>query len=163
MMSQKYNFSTIDNPISSKKGVFLTRQSKNKEAPHRSEASCKTATQANKRDSVPLAGRLSFLSACGRPQAQAPYPETTDEQPVQGPKASLPLYLDLQPIRFAPAECRHPPRELLPHVFTRTLAGGIFFCGTVCYTCVYLPVKKYGALCCPDFPRAGFPGPRQSA
>lgn len=56
MMSQKYNFSTIDNPISSKKGVFLTLQSKNKEAPHRSEASCKTATQANKRDSVPLAG-----------------------------------------------------------------------------------------------------------
>ena len=56
MMSQKYNFATIDNPISSKKGVFLTLRSKNKEAPLESGASCKTTTQANKRDSVPLAG-----------------------------------------------------------------------------------------------------------
>ena len=157
------DFTIFSVPYQHKKGVFLTLQSKNKEVPLESGTSCKTATQANKRDSVPLAGRPSFLSACGRPQAQAPYPETTDEQPVQGPKASLPLYLDLQPIRFAPAECRHPPREPLPHVFTLTLAGGIFFCGTVCYTRVYLPVKKYGALCCPDFPRAGFPDPRQSA
>ena len=157
------DFTIFSVPYQHKKGVFLTLQSKNKEVPLESGTSCKTATQANKRDSVPLAGRPSFLSACGRPQAQAPYPETTDEQPVQGPKASLPLYLDLQPIRFAPTECRHPPREPLPHVFTLTLAGGIFFCGTVCYTRVYLPVKKYGALCCPDFPRAGFPDPRQSA
>jgi len=37
------------------------------------------------------------------------------------PEGALSLYLDLQPIRFAPAECRHPPRELLPHVFTLTL------------------------------------------
>ena len=45
MMSQKYNFSTIDNPISSKKGVFLTLQSKNKEAPLGSEAFCNTVGQ----------------------------------------------------------------------------------------------------------------------
>ena len=82
------------------------------------------------------------------------------------PEGALPLYLDLQPIRFTSAECRHPSRELLPHVFTltpRQARGGIFFCGTFCYPFGHLPVKKYGALCCPDFPRAGFPDPRQSA
>ena len=36
-------------------------------------------------------------------------------------EAPLSLYLDLQPIRFTPAECRHPLRELLPRVFTLTL------------------------------------------
>jgi len=79
------------------------------------------------------------------------------------PEGALSLYLDLQPIRFTPSECRHPMRELLPRVFTLTLSGGIFFCGTVCCPRGHLPVKKYGALCCPDFPRAGFPDPRQSA
>ena len=42
------------------------------------------------------------------------------------PEGALPLYLDLQPIRFTSSECRHPMRELLPRVFTLTPRGGIF-------------------------------------
>ena len=110
----------------------------------------------------PLRGDCHFSRPAVARRLKRPTLRRRTSSPFEA-EASLSLYLDLQPIRFTPAECRHPPRELLPHVFTLTLAGGIFFCGTVCYTCVYLPVKKYGALCCPDFPRAGSPGPRQSA
>ena len=39
--------------------------------------------ESGKRDSVPLSGRLSFLSACGRPQAPATYPKDSDEQPFR--------------------------------------------------------------------------------
>lgn len=46
---------------------------------------------------------------------------------------------------------------LLPHLFTLTsnnIEGGFPFCGTFCCPTVveHLPVKKYAALCCPDFP-----------
>ena len=40
---------------------ILAKQSQNKEIPLESGTSCKATTQTNKRDSVPLAGRLSFL------------------------------------------------------------------------------------------------------
>ena len=53
-------------------------------------------------------------------------------------------------------------RELLPHVLTLTSVEAVIFCGTCCYPKGHLPVRKYGALRCPDFPRAGSPGPRQS-
>ena len=47
-------------------------------------------------------------------------------------------------------------RELLPHVFTITphCCGAVFFCGTCCFPhfCGNLPVRKWDALCCPDFP-----------
>jgi hypothetical protein len=43
-------------------------------------------------------------------------------------------------------------RELLPHVFTLTSYEAVIFCGTFCSSCKPLPVRKHGALCCPDFP-----------
>ena len=121
----------------------------------------KKSDESGKRDSVPLAGRLSFLYACGRPQAEATYPKTWTSSPF-GPCGPASSYLVLQPIRFTPPECHHPMRELLPHVFTLTSVEAVVFCGTCCYPKGYLPVRKYGALRCPDFPRAGFPDPRQS-
>ena len=109
----------------------------------------------------PLRGDCHFSRPAVACRLKRPTLRRRTSSPL-APEGALSLYLDLQPIRFTPAECRHPPRELLPRVFTLTLSGGIFFCGTVCCPCGHLPVKKYGALCCPDFPRAGFPGPRQS-
>ena len=38
--------------------------------------------------------------------------------------------------------------------FSPLLRRAVIFCGTCCYLFRYLPVKKYGALCCPDFPLA---------
>lgn len=80
-----------------------------------------------------------------------------------GSEEPVSLYLDLQPVWFTSPSCRHAMRELLPHVFTLTPFEAVYFCGTGSSPYGPLPVKKYGALCCPDFPRAGFPGPRQSA
>jgi hypothetical protein len=72
-------------------------------------------------------------------------------------------YLVFQPIRFT-----LPPRLLgarwaltppfHPYPNAASWLRRYIFCGTVCYrlACAaqHLPVRKYGALCCPDFPRA---------
>ncbi len=121
----------------------------------------KKSDERGKRDSVPLAGRLSFLYAYSHPQAEATYPKTWTSSPF-GPCGPASSYLVLQPIRFTPPKCHHPMRELLPRVFTLTSVEAVIFCGTCCYPKGHLPVRKYGALRCPDFPRAGSPGPRQS-
>ena len=110
----------------------------------------------------PLRGDCHFSRPAVARRLKRPTLRRRTSSPFEA-EAPLSLYLDLQPIRFTPADCHHPTRELLPRFFTLTPKGGIFFCGTVCCPCGHLPVKKYGALCCPDFPRAGFPGPRQSA
>lgn len=67
-------------------------------------------------------------------------------------------YLVLQPIRFTRAPCHHGgPWALTPHFHPYPdSVGTVIFCGT-CYqvpACAgtSLPVRKYGALCCPDFP-----------
>ncbi len=46
----------------------------------------------------------------------------------------------------------YPTFSPLPHI----TAWRFVFCGTGCLShyCKILPVRKYGALCCPDFPRA---------
>lgn len=67
-------------------------------------------------------------------------------------------YLALQPIRFTRPPCRHgAPWALTPHFHPYPgRAGTVIFCGTRCQvtTCAVtcLPVRKYGALRCPDFP-----------
>ena len=117
----------------------------------------------------PLRGDCHFSRPAVARRLKRPTQRRRASNPI-APEEALPLYLDLQPIRFSPAKCHHPPRELLPRVFTLTppfpqtgTQGRYVFCGTVCCPSGHLPVKKYGALCCPDFPRAGFPDPRQSA
>src|SRR5664279_3266075 len=64
-----------------------------------------------------------------------------------------------QPIRFTPPAVACTDRELLPRVFTltppRTRGGGNFLWHCLSLRLLYpesLPVRKYGALCCPDFP-----------
>ena len=118
----------------------------------------------------PFRGDCHFSSPTVTRRLKQPTQKTRTSSPFSpcGPASS---YLVLQPIRFTPPGCHHPVRELLPHVFTLTcretfretsLQQAVIFCGTCCYPFGHLPVGKYGALCCPDFPRAGFPGARQS-
>ena len=73
-------------------------------------------------------------------------------------RQNLPVYLVFQPIRFTRSECHHPePWALTPHFHPYPAAinrnGTVIFCGTCCFRRLRnLPVRKYGALYCPDFP-----------
>ena len=63
-----------------------------------------------------------------------------------------PVYMTLQPIRRTASRIATGPGELLPHLFTLTGRVRRLFSVTLLYPHGQLPVKKYGALCCPDFP-----------
>lgn len=65
-----------------------------------------------------------------------------------------PVYMTLQPIRRTAYYITIVPGELLPHLFTLTFLKRRLFSVTLLYPHGQLPVKKYGALCCPDFPPA---------
>jgi hypothetical protein len=67
-------------------------------------------------------------------------------------------YLVFQLLRFTAIPVARKSRELLPHVFTLTLAGGIFSVALAVAGCRRLPVRKQDALCCPDFPLRNKPG-----
>jgi len=66
--------------------------------------------------------------------------------------------LVFQLLRFTAIPIARKSRELLPHVFTLTLAGGIFSVALAVARCGRLPVRKQDALCCPDFPHPNKPG-----
>jgi len=77
------------------------------------------------------------------------YPPALDEQPC------LPVYMVFQPIRCTAPDVAIRTGELLPHLFTITapsVVEGLLFSVTLLYPHGYLPVRKHGALCCPDFP-----------
>ena len=79
--------------------------------------------------------------------ALAAYPPAMGEQPLN---AGI---LGLATQRRAARDITAAPGGLLPHLFTLTLqAGGRLFSVTLLYRCRQLPVRKFGALCCPDFP-----------
>ena len=71
---------------------------------------------------------------------------------------NLPVYLVFQPIRFTRAGCHQPEPWALtprfhPYLVTKNRDETVIFCGTCCFRRQRnLPVRKYGALCCPDFP-----------
>ena len=67
-------------------------------------------------------------------------------------------YLVFQLLRFTAIPVARKSRELLPHVFTLTLAGGIFSVALAVARCGRLPVRKQDALCCPDFPLTDYVG-----
>ncbi len=79
------------------------------------------------------------------------YPPASDEQPL------LPVYMVFQPIRCTASGVAIGTGELLPRLFTLTpllqnVKPGRLFSVTLLYPHGYLPVRKHGALCCPDFP-----------
>ena len=67
------------------------------------------------------------------------------------------VYMILQPIRRTASYVTIQTGELLPHLFTLTLFRKKtefqrLFSVTLLCSHKQLPVRKYGALCCPDFP-----------
>ena len=64
-----------------------------------------------------------------------------------------PVYMILQPIRCTATIVTNATGKLLPHLFTLIppLARRLFSVTLLCSR-EQLPVRKYGALCCPDFP-----------
>ena len=66
----------------------------------------------------------------------------------------MPVYLTLQPIRCAARNVAIAPGELLPRLFTLTARRRRLFSVTLLCRHRQLPVRKYGTLCCPDFPLA---------
>ena len=85
-------------------------------------------------------------------------------------RVALPgIYLVLQPMRFTPPACHHTvawaltPRfhpclqwlQRRQNCLTKATTSAVIFCGTCCTPRLRreaLLAKKYGALCCPDFP-----------
>ena len=91
----------------------------------------------------------------------AAYPPAMDEQPIVTKSIKgchAPVYMALQPIRRAACRVATTPGGLLPHLFTITSSTrrgeGQSFSVTLLCRHRQLPVKEYGALCCPDFPLA---------
>ena len=85
-----------------------------------------------------------------------PTPRHRTSSPVQ------PVYMVFQPIRCTAPDVATRTGKLLPHLFTLaaepwrrltlTRHSRRLFSVTLLYPRGYLPVRKYGALCCPDFP-----------
>ena len=73
----------------------------------------------------PLRGDCHFSRPAVAHRLKRPTLRRRTSSPL-APEGALSLYLDLQPIRFTPAECRHPPRELLPRVFILTCCRKTF-------------------------------------
>ena len=74
--------------------------------------------------------------------------------PRQERAALMPVYMVFQPIRRTAPAVTSRTGELLPHLFILipTQVSGRLFSVTLLYPHGYLPVRKHGALCCPDFP-----------
>ena len=73
------------------------------------------------------------------------------------PFALIGTYLALQPIRFTPSDCHQLKAwALTPRFHPYPPAGGRLFSVALAVGSGadrnLLPVRKYGALCCPDFP-----------
>jgi len=89
---------------------------------------------------------LSFIWIPVRTGTQAAYPPTSGEQPY---RVGIHGLATRKPYSFL---CRHKNGELLPRLFTLTLRIRRLFSVTLLCPYEQLPVRKCGALCCPDFP-----------
>ena len=72
------------------------------------------------------------------------------------------IYLALQRVSGTADDVATVTGELLLHLFTRSRSRHVetrwSFSVTILQAFARLPVKKYDALCCPDFPLSRFPG-----
>lgn len=116
--------------------------------------------QASKPGSVP--NELGSYHLSGLPVARKIYRPTRfafkklSEQPNIPVNWDSETYLVFQPVRFTLPLTSPPERWALTPPFHPypNCSGRYIFCGTVCSPDASgdLPVRKYGALCCPDFP-----------
>ncbi len=82
------------------------------------------------------------------PLASIDLPLDLGEQPLMS------IYMVFQPIGRTAEPCCHAHGELLPRLFTLTKRAWRLFSVTLPQPRDRLPVRKYGALRCPDFPLA---------
>ena len=90
---------------------------------------------------------LSFISNMRHRMPLSTYPPGRTSSP------QAPVYLVFQPIRFTPAGITDGGVSSYLTISPLPENGRYRFCGTVCHAYARLPVRKYGALCCPDFPQ----------
>ena len=90
---------------------------------------------------------LSFISNMRHRMPLSTYPPGRTSSP------QAPVYLVFQPIRFTPAGITDGGVSSYLTFSPLPVNRRYLFCGTVCHACACLPVRKYGALCCPDFPQ----------
>ena len=93
---------------------------------------------------MPLAGCLSFIYALCRHSAKAFYP------PARASNPQAPVYMNLQPPRHTARTSLHGRWALTPpsHPYP---CGRLFSSALLCLY-KQLSVRKWSALCCPDFP-----------
>ena len=93
---------------------------------------------------MPLVGCLSFIYALCRHNAKAFYP------PAQASNPQAPVYMNLQPPRHTARTSLHGRWALTPpsHPYP---CGRLFSSALLCLR-RQLSVRKWSALCCPDFP-----------
>ena len=105
--------------------------------PHVEQSACKPG-------SVPLAGCLSFIYAICHHIAKAFYP------PARASNPQMPVYMNLQPPRHTARTSLHGRWALTPpsHPYP---CGRLFSSALLCLR-KQLSVRKWSALCCPDFP-----------
>ena len=90
---------------------------------------------------------LSFILGIRRRMSLSTYPPGRTSSP------QAPVYLVFQPIRFTPAGITDGGVSSNLTFSPLPASGRDRFCGTLCRTFARLPVRKYGALRCPDFPQ----------
>ena len=90
---------------------------------------------------------LSFISNMRHRMPLSTYPPGRTSSPQSQ------VYLVFQPIRFTPAGITDGGVSSYLTFSPLPDSGRYPFCGTVCHACACLPVRKYGALRCPDFPQ----------
>jgi len=85
-----------------------------------------------------------------------PIPTLLFAQHTEASNFHFGTYLVFQLLRFTANTVTCTCRELLPHVFTLTRLGAVYFLWHwLSPAAGRLPVKKQDALCCPDFPPPG--------
>ncbi len=95
-----------------------------------------------------ISGFPSFILAAHCWTAHTTYP------PAWAGNPQTPVYMVFQPMGRTASRVTTGTGELLPHLFTLIPAQRPerLFSVTLPYPLGYLPVRKHGALCCPDFP-----------
>ena len=99
---------------------------------------------AYKPGSVPLAGCLSFIYAMCHHITKAFYP------PARASNPQTPVYMNLQPPRHTARTSLHDRWALTPP--SHPYPCGRLFSSTLLCPREQLSVRKWSALCCPDFP-----------
>ena len=93
---------------------------------------------------MPLSGCLSFIYTMCHHIAQAFYP------PAWASNPQTPVYMNLQPPRHTARTSLHGRWALTPP--SHPYPCGRLFSSALLHLCKWLSVRKWSALCCPDFP-----------